>query len=93
MASELRVKELENAIRAHRDQRGDDRCWMDDEALYKVLPEGYVPPKRDVSVEIKHCLQFISCRQNPQTEYISPQREIERLQSQIENMKGCNENG
>lgn len=28
---------LESAIRKHRDQRGDDRCWLDDEELYKTL--------------------------------------------------------
>ena len=34
------VLKLRNAIREHRDQKGDDRCWMDDVELYKVLPEG-----------------------------------------------------
>jgi len=34
------VLKLRVAIRNHRDQRGDDRCWMDDVALYKNLPEG-----------------------------------------------------
>lgn len=36
------IMKLRNAIRAHRDQKGDDRCWMDDIELYKVLPEGVV---------------------------------------------------
>ncbi len=69
----------EQAIRKHRDQRGDDRCWLDDEELYKTLPEGYEPPKRDSAVELELCKKFISCRHNPKTEYVSPQREIERL--------------
>jgi len=34
------VLKLRNAIRSHRDQIGDDRCWMDDIGLYKILPEG-----------------------------------------------------
>ena len=34
------VLKLRNAIRSHRDQKGDDRCWMDDIELYKALPEG-----------------------------------------------------
>jgi hypothetical protein len=33
------VLRLRNAIRLHRDQRGDDRCWLDDVLLYKALPE------------------------------------------------------
>lgn len=35
-----KILKLRNAIREHRDQRGDDRCWMDDVELYKTLPEG-----------------------------------------------------
>lgn len=73
------VAELAKAIRLHRDQRGDDRCWMDDELLYKSLPEGYTPPARDSSVELKNCERFIACRHNPATVYVSPEREIEEL--------------
>lgn len=73
------VSALQSAIRKHRDQRGDDRCWMDDEELYIVLPEGYTPPPRDTAVELKNCERFIASRQNPKTEYVSPEREIERL--------------
>ena len=36
------VLKLRAAIRSHRDQKGDDRCWMDDVELYKNLPEGVV---------------------------------------------------
>lgn len=68
------------AIRKHRDYRGDHRCWMDDEELYKVLPEGYTPPARDSAVEIKNCERFISCRQNPATVYVSPETRIEELE-------------
>jgi hypothetical protein len=71
---------LQQAIRQHRDEKGDDRCWMDDERLYAVLPEGYTPPARDSSVELENCRRFIACRRNPATEYVSPQRRIEELQ-------------
>jgi hypothetical protein len=74
------LERLRDAVRKHRDQRGDDRCWMDDEELYKVLPEGYVPPERDTSVELEHCKQYIACRRNPATTYISPERRIEELE-------------
>lgn len=73
------IDRLRAAIRAHRDQRGDDRCWQDDETLYAVLPEGYTAPTREVAVELEHCQRYLECRRNPATEYISPQREIERL--------------
>lgn len=71
------------AIRKHRDERGDDRCWLDDEALYKSLPEGYTPPVREVAVELAFCERFIRCRRNPGTEYVSPQRRIEELEAAL----------
>jgi hypothetical protein len=66
---------LESAIRKHRDQRGDDRCWLDDEELYKTLPEGYIPPIRDSAVEIELCKKFITCRHNPKIEYITTEND------------------
>ena len=76
---------LRAAIRAHRDQRGDDRCWFDDETLYAVLPEGYVPPARDVRVELENCTRFIMLRNNnPATTYVSPQRAIDRLSRAVD---------
>jgi len=86
----LTVKEyhkLANAIRKHRDQKGDDRCWMDDEELYRLLPEGYEAPKRDSCVELKLCEKFIATRHNPNTEYVSPERRIEELEKQLEYYK------
>jgi chromosome segregation ATPase len=77
-------EKAETAIRKHRDQRGDDRCWMDDEELYKILPEGYTPPLRDSAVELKNCQRFIDCRNNPATTYVSPQRMIEELRIRAE---------
>lgn len=47
---------LENtraAIRKHRDEKGHDRCWLDDLVLYRMLPEGIgdadltLPPKEE----------------------------------------------
>lgn len=91
-----RIEELEAAIRNHRDQRGDDRCWLDDEGLYLVLSEGYEPPARDTTVELDNCKRFIACRQNPATEYVSPQREISDLKALVidlmeysRHMEGC----
>lgn len=33
------VFRLRRAIRKHRDQRLNDRCWLDDMELYRTLPE------------------------------------------------------
>jgi len=79
---------LHAAIRKHRDYRGDDRCWMDDEELYAVLPEGYAPPERDTTVELKLCEKFIASRRNPRTEYVSPQRRIDELEAQVRELQG-----
>ena len=82
-----RVKRYEEAIRKHKDQKGDDRCWMDDEELYSVLPEGYIRPERDSCVELELCKKFIKSRHNPNIEYVSPEREIEKLKKEIEESK------
>lgn len=76
------IETLEMAIRAHRDARGDDRCWQDDETLYQALPEGYTPPAHDTSVELRNCLRYLACRQHPATVYVSPEREIELLRTE-----------
>lgn len=73
-----KAQALADAIRAHRDQHGDDRCWQDDETLYKVLPEGYAAPARDTAVEIRNCERYIACRQHPNTTYVSPTALLKR---------------
>ena len=84
---QIEIELLRDAIRKHRDQRGDDRCWMDDEELYRVLPEGYTPPARDSAVQLENCKRFIACRENPATYYVSPEREIERLKKQVDGLQ------
>jgi hypothetical protein len=84
---DVRVEVLQSGIRLHRDARGDDRCWMDDDELYKMLPEGYTPPERDTTVELALCEKFIACRRNPATEYVSPQRRIEELEDEVARLK------
>ena len=78
------ITRLRTAIRTHRDMLGDDRCYLDDHALYLVLPEGDTRPPEDSAVTIENCQRFIQCRQQGR-EYISPEREIEHLRR--ENMK------
>ena len=81
------VDRLRAAIRTHRDYRGNDRCYLDDRELYAVLPEGYTPCAGGVAVTIEQCEQFIRCRHDPATEYVSPQRRIEDLELEVDRLR------
>src|SRR5579859_3417320 len=60
------IMRLRNGIRDHRDQRGDDRCWIDDEKLYGLLPEGVkAQTALDSGLMIRNCQRFIETRQHP----------------------------
>jgi len=65
--AQAEIERLKNAIRRHRDERGDDRCYLDDARLYEVLGEGQPDttlPPRDVF--LSNCARFWECRQaNP----------------------------
>jgi hypothetical protein len=39
-----RVKQLRSTIRTHRDQKADDRCWLDDYLLWKTLADSPAEP-------------------------------------------------
>lgn len=86
MEARKRIAELELAIRQHRDSylSGDDKCWKDNEVLYKHLPEGYTQPERDTTVELELCRQYIASCHDPRISYTSPQRRIEELEAVIE---------
>ncbi len=90
-----RVRELEEGIRKHRDAKGDDRCWLDDSELYKLLgdtPADFALPPRDVMLE--NCRRYIDVRQPADTPISSgPQgrwftgvevAEFERLKKQTD---------
>ncbi len=66
---EKEIDRLREAIRNHRDQRGDDRCWADDEALYGVLPEGHDPLKafsrEEKEVLMARCSRYWDTRRYP----------------------------
>src|SRR4051794_12801651 len=58
---------LKAAIREHKDQRGDDRCWLDDVKLYHPLGEGVspdagLPPKCEF---LESCSRYFDQRQWP----------------------------
>ncbi len=73
------VDRLREAIRDHMNQRGDDRCHLDDGELYAALPEGDTRPARDAAVTLENCERYVRCRQQGR-EYVSPQRRIEELE-------------
>lgn len=85
------INRLKDAIREHRDQKADDRCWLDDQKLYAVLGEGpaqtALPPREEF---LKSCANFYDKRQNP-TELPLPcmmtmrelQDTVERCQERI----------
>jgi len=60
---------LKDAIRWHRDQHGDDRCWIDDLSLYRTLHEPFddadtaLPPKADF---LASCERYFEQRQVPE---------------------------
>ncbi len=59
--------QLRGAIARHRDARGNDRCWLDDEELYRYLGDDHqaltvLPPK---AVFLENCSRFHENRQHP----------------------------
>lgn len=58
------VERLHAAIIDHRAQRGDDRCWTDDQKLYAVLGDGDQGDNRvgDKAAMLKNCDRFLTNR-------------------------------
>ena len=58
------VMNLRNGIRKHRDQKGDDNCWLDDFALYGLLPEKIKadPQLPDKELMMVNCSRYYDCR-------------------------------
>lgn len=69
-ALKAEVQKLRDGIRAHRDQRGDDRCWLDDERLYGLLPDG-VPARTHMDFEMMYpnCKRFLETRVHPRDRF------------------------
>ena len=71
MSGELQaeIDRLKSAIRKHRDQRGDDRCQLDDEELYAAIGargdyNPILPPKCEF---LESCSRFWEQRQSALT--------------------------
>jgi len=69
-------RSLRDAIRTHRDEKGDDRCWLDDQNLYATI-EGdstqerfgdRLPPRKEF---LENCARFWECRQSATSKYVA----------------------
>ncbi len=86
------VERLRAAIRAHRDAKGDDRCWHDDKLLYARLGEGdldqnALPPKCEF---LASCERFFEQRQHPETKGRHPmpgEMTIRQLTDEVERLR------
>lgn len=75
---------LRQAVRDHRDARGDDRCWLDDIELYKALHEP-VPEDMELALPnrnafLTRCEQYFEHRQKPGCK---PWQTVEALQEEL----------
>lgn len=90
IADELeRLATLEAAIREHRDQEGDDRCWLDDAKLYAALGESghdtSLPPKCEF---LESCSRFWEQRQSPEDKRLrAADMTIAQLQEEIAKLR------
>jgi hypothetical protein len=66
------ILRLRKGIRNHRDQKNDDRCWLDDYALYALLgedqPNTALPPTEEF---MANCRRFCESRQKPGDTYVT----------------------
>lgn len=75
------IRKLREAIETHRNQRADDRCWLDDLELYAALGDEVVPDNRvgDKYEMLGNCARFIDrrCEDGGWPNYIDIEREIQ----------------
>ena len=87
-----KVQGLRDAIRKHRDERGHDRCWLDDQALYQALPEATpgdlaLPPKDEF---IANCHRYWEHRQDPSVAFIR-QDQVDKAREAAKRIEIANE--
>lgn len=80
LLNESEAARLRTAIETHRAQRADDRCWLDDLELYKVLGDEAEPDNRvgDKYQMLANCVRFIDnrCEGGGWRSYIEIEREL-----------------
>lgn len=79
---------IKDAIRDHRDARGDDRCWVDDVDLYKSLgeevpePEALALPNKEAF--LSRCIKYWNHRQKPNCNAWTTVEQLENRIRQLE---------
>jgi len=59
------IMKIRTAIRTHRDQQGDENCWLDDQFyLYGLLPEtsDADPQLPEKELMMLNCSRYYDCR-------------------------------
>jgi hypothetical protein len=93
VVAEGEANRLAAAIRKHRDQEKDDRCWLDDIELYCSLKEGPRPHEVDLSLPpecefLESCRRYWRQRQRPTDMDLEPgEMTIAQLQAEVERLK------
>ena len=85
------IKKLRDAIAEHRDQRADDRCFLDDQKLYAVLEDGDLGDNHvgDQCAMLENCRRYIAQRtQNggPWKSYADLERELASVYKRYEEL-------
>ncbi len=78
------IERLKTAIRKHRDQKDDDRCWLDDQELYEALGEPVPPlilPAKECFLE--SCERYWKQRQSPHAKLDPEDMTIAQLTERI----------
>lgn len=59
------VRHRRTLVRWHREQRGDDRCWLDDWVVHLVLADTPSEPAKLPEETLRLCTEFFEHRQAP----------------------------
>lgn len=80
-----RIGELRNIVRYHRDQKGDDRCWLDDFLLWKTVSGKDITELPTYEEGMRKCRAYFGLRsmksldQTPVNAVIDPEKWDEDL--------------
>ena len=88
------IKKRRRAIRKHRDQKLDDRCWLDDYWLYEFLEDALPSPTRlpNFTEMMERCREFYTLRRKAEPDPI-PSDAILDCNHWNEDLKFLDENG
>lgn len=92
-ARDERIQRLEQAIRAHRSQKADDRCIEDDDRLYDALGDGIKCDRRvgDQEAMFRNCQRFIAnrCEGGGWRSYVELEEERNALRKAMDSCCQC----